>query len=101
MLLQNSPTVGQTIHHDWGRKFFSYLPEDPILEEHFEQDYVRPGTSLDLLCNAPNGLRDSILVAREPAAAGKKRRLVLWHGSQRIKEETFYGLFGQRFQKIS
>jgi hypothetical protein len=101
MLLQHEPTVGETIHHDWGRKFFSYTPEDPLLDEHLDQDYVRPGTTLDLLGDSPNGFRDAILVAREPTAQGKRRRLVLWHGAQRIQEETFYGLFGQRFQKIS
>ena len=99
--LPNVPTVGETIHHDWGRKFFAHLPEDPILEEHLDQPYVRPGTTLDLLAETPNGLRDSILVAREPIEHAGRRKLVLWHGERRIKEETFYGLFGNRFQRIS
>lgn len=100
MLLQQEPTIRETLHHDWSRKFFAHVPEDPLLLEHFDQSYVTEGTSLDYLANRPGGLSDAILVARDPAAHGPRRRLVVWHGAHRIQEETFYGLFGHRFQRV-
>ena len=100
MLLQQAPTIKEFLHHDWSRKFFTHVPEDPILLEHFDQPYVTEGTSLDYLATRPEGLGETILVAKDPAPAPSRRRLILWHGAQRIKEETFYGLVGHRFQRV-
>lgn len=94
------PTVQEVIHHDWTRKPFTHLPEDAALHEHLDRPYLYPGTTLQRLAESPTGFEDAILVARSPESS-RPRRLILWHGSQRIQEETFYGLFGHRFQRIS
>lgn len=95
------PTVQEVIHHDWGRKFFTHPPADVMLHEHLGRDYVFPGTSLDYLASAPGGLRSSILVARSTGRPGRRSAPLIWHGPERIREETFLGLFGRRFQRIS
>lgn len=98
MQLQTAPTIREVIHHDWARRPFTHLPDDARLHEHLEHAAVVPGTSLDHLLRFSQGTDDALLVARDPAA--RRLRLRLWHGRHRIHEETFYGLFGPRFQRI-
>lgn len=100
-MLARSPTVQEVIHHDWTRKSFHHLPEDPSLHEHLDRPYLYPGTMLQRLSESPSGFEDALLVARDPSPRTGSRRLHIWHGAQRIQEETFYGLFGHRFQRIS
>ncbi|MBI2077369.1 MAG: hypothetical protein HYT80_03215, partial [Euryarchaeota archaeon] len=71
-----------------------------LLLDQFEQPHVAEGTTLDYLATRAGGLRAAILVAQDPKATPGRRRLLAWHGPQRIKEETFYGLFGHRFQRV-
>lgn len=99
--LQALPTVREVLHHDWARKFFAHRPADSLLEEHLSRDYVWPGTCLDYLATLREGLRSSILVARTPRRRKGGPHLSMWHGAEEIREETFYGLFGHRFQRIS
>lgn len=88
------------LHHDWTRRFFSHLPADPASHEHVGQPYAVPGTTIDALLSTPEGLESTVLVAR--SSDGRTPRApALWHGPQRIRLETFYGLVGPRFQRIT
>lgn len=98
MHITGVPTLRETLTHDWTRRFFRALPEDPLLEEHLDHPSVVPGTSLDLILDDPDGLPDTILAARDAEAS--PGRLRLWRGPRRIREETLQGWFGPRFRRI-
>lgn len=101
MHASGAPTIGEVLHHDWTRKTFSHLPEDASQDEHLNQGYVRQGTSLDLVLESPETLRECVLVARNPLDAGREAAPLLWQGPRRIRPETFYGLVDPRLRRVS
>jgi len=90
----------RALPHDWTRRHFSLLPERLDWREHLEAKYVFHGTSLDYLAQSREGLMGAIVAYRRDAAPKGERRMHLWHGPERLVEETFHGWFGPRMQRV-
>lgn len=94
------PTLQRVLHHDWTRKHFARLPERPDLEELLGASYVHHGTGLEYVMRSREGLEGAVVAARRASPRPGDRRMVLWHGKDRLVEETFYGWFGARVQRL-
>jgi hypothetical protein len=95
-----APDPGDAPPHDWTRRYFAHLPDRADWHEHLGAKYAFHGTTLDYLARSREGLAGAVVAYRRERPRPGERRMLLWHGRDRLVEETFHGWFGPRVQRV-
>ncbi len=97
---RGAPTLGVALAHDWTRRYFAHLPQEPAWEEHLDAPYTVASPTLEYLSRSREGLDGAVVAARPSRPRPGRRRWVLWHGRHRVLEEAMHGWFGARVQPV-